>query len=220
MAAQPAAGPEAVAQRPPVPARQHGQRQRDAAGRDDVEVTLLGEPPRRVREGHRRDGGAGAARAELAHQGVAADEQQGVSQHEQDVVPQQRRHRAVAEHAGRRVTEEAVAVREAVPLGEERVGLPEAGRVGQQDVAGPRDLPGLAGRVPDVLRHGVQRITQGRPGEGDGQDQTGVRDQRVLVDEDAAQGLASAAEAAGGELRRGGEGGPRVGRGAGRAIGR
>jgi hypothetical protein len=192
---------------------EHGEGERDAPRRDDVEVALLGEPPRCVSEGDRGHGGAGAARAELPYQGVGADQQQRVGQHEKNVVAERGGERTVAEHAGRCVAEQTVAEREAVRLREERVRLPELGRVGEQDVPAPSDLPGLAGRVAEILRQGVQRVLQGGPGHRHSEGDRDVRDQGVLVDQAAADGADGPADAAGRALRGGGEDRPGVARG-------
>ncbi len=130
----PPLGAVAVAQRPAVPPGQHGQRERDAAVGDDVQVPRLGEQPRRVRvarPGHRR---ARAPRAELPGQHVRPERGQRMGQHEHDVVAQQGGLGAGADHAGRCVPEQRVGEGEAPRLGEERVGVPQLRRFGQQDV--------------------------------------------------------------------------------------
>ena len=126
------ARPVAVPQRPAVAAGEHGQRQRDATGGEHLQVAGLGEPPRRVRERRPRHGRADPARAELADERVRPDEGEREHQHVHDVVAEQGGHRAGADHAGRHVAEQGVGEGEAVALGVERVGLPQARRVGER----------------------------------------------------------------------------------------
>ena len=137
----------------------------------------------------------------------------------QDVVAQRGGERAAAEHADRGVTEQAVAEREAVRLGVEGVGLPQPHRVGEQDVARPGDLPCLPGGLAEVLRQGVQRVAQCRPGQGDGQQQSHVDHQGVLVDQGPRENPGGAPDQTRRPFRGGGEGGPRVGGGTGGARG-
>ena len=129
--------------------------------------------------------GPDPVRAELTDQGVRPDEGERVHQHVQDVVADHRRDRPLADHAERGVAEQGVGVRVRVALGEERVRVPELGRIGEQGVPAPGDLPRLQDRVAGVLRDGLGDVAQRRPGEQYGQQQPTERGEGPLVPQQA-----------------------------------
>ena len=121
----------AVAQREAVAAGQHGQAERDPAGRQHVHVAGLRQPPRRVGESRARHGRAGLARPELPRQHVGAEERQGMQQDIDYVVPNQRRREARPDHAEREVAQQRVGEGIAVAVGEEGVGVPQVAGIGR-----------------------------------------------------------------------------------------
>lgn len=183
------AGPVAAAQRPAVPARQHGQAQRDPAGGQHVEVPAVRQPPRREGPPDAGDDGSHPARTQLPYQGIRPDKGERVRDDVQDVVSKDRRLRTRAEPPGRCVAEQGVAVGEAVRRREEGVGVPQVRRIGEQRVPGPGDLPRLQRRIPQVTGDRGPGVAQRGPGERAGEHQRGHAGQEPLVRKTSASAL-------------------------------
>ena len=114
-------------------------------------MTVLRQPPGRVRKGCAGGDGSEPPCAELAGEQVGAEEGERVREEEERVVDDERGVRvALCREAGRCVADQRVREGQAVGERPEDVRLEEMERLVQHGVADPRDLPGLEERVAEV----------------------------------------------------------------------
>jgi hypothetical protein len=190
-------GLEAAAEGVAVAAGEHGEGEDDAAAGEHLEVPGLAEFPWGVREGRGGDGGAGDAGAELAQEGVGAEEREGERADVEDVVDDERAGGAGDEEGRGGVAHEGVGEEVGVVEGPEAVGVPDAGGVLAEGVADPAEDVGEQERVAGVVGDAVGEVAGEGPGHGEGEEDAAESGEGPFAAGGAAQGAAEGSPAAG-----------------------